>query len=238
MKNLLPLIAATFITAHAGAEPVKGTILPFKQVSVSSPVLQEVIASIPVKEGDTVKEEQVLVQLRNDREKLDVEISRKLIELKRFVARGHKKLFNDKMGSEEKALEAQTDLELSELQMQAKQVALDEKTVRSPLNGLVVKTHKERGESVDRAEKLVDVINIDQVYAQFYVKPELRSTLSENQAMKITVPDLADAAFEGKISFIDPSNDAKSGFVRVKVLIENKDHKIKAGMNAVAAFGK
>lgn len=238
MKHLLCIIIATLPVANAAAEPSKGTMLPFKQVSVSSPVLQEVIADVLVKEGDTVKENDVLVQLRNDRERLDVEISLKLIELKRFVARGHRKLFTDRMGSEEKALEAQTDLELSELQMKAKQVALDEKTVRSPLGGFVVKTHKERGESVDRAEKLVDVINIDQVYAQFYLKPELRPVIGENQAVKVQVPDLANAAFEGKISFIDPSNDAKSGFVRVKVLIENAGHRIKAGMNAVAEFGK
>lgn len=226
------------IVADAGAEVVKGAILPFKQVSVSSPVLQEIIQEVLVEEGQSVKKDDVLVQLRKDREELDVKISEKLIELKRFVARGQKKLFQEEMGSEEKALEAQTDLELSELQMQAKVVALEEKTIRSPLDGIVVKRHKESGEAVDRAEKLVDIINIDQVYAQFYVKPELRPSLAEGQTVKVKVTNLGGAEFDGKITFVDPSNDAKSGFVRTKVLIENRDHKIKAGMDAVAEFGK
>jgi multidrug efflux pump subunit AcrA (membrane-fusion protein) len=42
----------------------------------------------------------------------------------------------------------------------------------------------------------------------------------------------------GKVSFIDPRIDAASVLFRVKVLLDNKDHKIKAGMRGVADFAK
>jgi membrane fusion protein (multidrug efflux system) len=220
------------------AEPTQGIVFPIKQVSVYSPVLQEIITEMLVEEGHEVKEGQIVVQLRNDREKLDVQLSEKLIELKRFIALGNAKLYKDKMGSEEKALESKTDLELSEMQKSAKQLALDEKTIRAPLSGTVVKKYKESGEAVDRTEKLLDIVNYDQVYVQFYVRADLRKTLTKDTPMKVKIVDLEGAEFEGKVSFIDPRNEATSPLVRVKVQVDNKEHRIKPGMKGSAEFSR
>lgn len=238
--NTLPVLFATALLAWAPAhaEPSQGIVMPFKLAGVYSPVLQELITDILVEEGDEVKEGQVVVQLRNDREKLDVELSVKEIELRKFTAMGHEKLFKEKMGSEEKALESKTQYELAQLMKQAKDLALDEKSIRSQLSGVVVKKYKEEGEAVDRSERILDIVNFDQVYMQFYVNPEVRKTLKPDAVMKARVPELDNAEFEGKISFIDPQNNAASGLVRVKLLVDNKDRRIKPGMKAVADFGK
>lgn len=237
MKLRASLFAVLLLLPFAShGEVAQGMVFPIKQVSVYSPVLQEIITKVLVEEGTEVKEGDLVVQLRNERELLDVQLSEKLIELKRFVARGQEKLYQDKMGSEERALEAKTDLELAILQKTAKEVALHEKAVRAPLSGVIVKKYKETGEAVDRTEKLLDIVNFDQVYVQFYVRPETRQTLRQDAATRVRVLDLAGAEFEGKISFIDPRNDAASGLVRVKVQIENRDHRIKPGMKASADF--
>jgi RND family efflux transporter MFP subunit len=234
-SRLLALFTLT-LASGAHADPAQGVVFPIKQVSVYSPVLQEIITKVFVEEGAEVKEGDLVVQLRNEREQLDVKLSEKLIELKRFIALGQEKLYNEKMGSEEKALEAKTDLELAILQKTAKEVALNEKAVRAPLSGVIVKKYKETGEAVDRTEKLLDIVNFDQVYTQFYLRPELRKSLKQDAAVRVKVPDLEGLEFEGKISFIDPRNDAASGLVRVKVQIENRDHRIKPGMKASADF--
>ena len=231
----LALLAAT---AALHAEPVQGVVSPNKQISLSSPVLQEIITEMLVEEGSEVREGQIVAQLRNEREKLDVRLSEKLIELKQFIARGQERLFKEKMGSEEKALEARTDLELARLQLDSKKIALNEKTVRTPLGGIVVKKYKEPGESVDRAEKLVDIVNIDQIYVQFFLKPELRKTLKQDAPIRVKILDLEATEFDGKVTFVDPRNDAASGLVRVKVKVENADHRIKPGMKGSADFGK
>ena len=231
----ITLLAAT---AALHAEPVQGVVSPNKQISLSSPVIQEVITEMLVEEGTEVREGQIVAQLRSDREKLDVRLSEKLIELKQFIARGQPRLYKEKMGSEEKALEAQTDLELARLQLESKKIALSEKSVRTPLGGIVVKKYKEPGESIDRAEKLVDIVNIDQIYVQFYLKPELRKTLTQDAPIRVRILDLEGKDFDGKITFVDPRNDAASGLVRVKVKVENADHHIKPGMKGSADFGK
>jgi RND family efflux transporter MFP subunit len=239
MIHRLPLFAVAAALAlcpclvQAADESVRGTIEPFKKITVNSPVIQEIITDMKVKEGSEIKEGDIIVELRKEREELDVQLSEKLIELKRFIALGQQKLFKENMGvSQEKALEAQTDLQLAELQMSAKRVALREKTVHSPIGGTVVKVYKSKGESADRTEKLLDIINYDKVLAKFYLPPASRATVKVGQTVKVRVAEMDNAEVEGKIEFIDPRNDAASSKVLIHVLIENADHRISPGMNA------
>jgi len=212
--------------------------LPIKQVSVSSPVLQEVIEHVLVEEGDTVKENQVLIELRKEKEVLEVQQATQVVQQRRFTAEGAQKLFNEKIGSKEVALEKQTELELAKIQLAAAEVRLKEKTIRAPLSGIVVKKYKEVGEAVDRVEKLLDVVNIDRVYVQFYLDPKMMQTVKQDQGIPVRFAVLGPEDFVGRVSFIDPRIDAGSGLFRVKVLVDNADHKIKAGMRGVADFAK
>lgn len=234
-----PALFALFcLSLAAHAQDVQGLVIPFKLVSVSSPVLQEVIDEVKVKEGDTVKEGDILVELRKEKEILEVRQYEQLVQQRKFTAEGAQKLFKEKIGSQETALEKQTELELARIQLQQAEVRLKEKTVRAPLGGIVVKKYKESGEAVDRVEKLVDVIDIDQVYVQFYLDPKLMQTVKPDAEVPVRFPVLGEEKFVGTVSFIDPRIDAGSGLFRVKLLLENKDHKVKAGMRGVADFGK
>jgi multidrug efflux pump subunit AcrA (membrane-fusion protein) len=71
---------------------------------------------------------------------------------------------------------------------------------------------------------------------QFLVAAELRKTLKNDAPTTVKVLDLDGAQFQGKITFIDPRNEA--GTVRVKVLVENKEHRVKPGMRVEAEFAK
>lgn len=224
------------LVAHA--EETQGIVLPLKLVSVSSPVLQEVIDRVMVEEGDTVTEGQPVIELRREKEELEVKQAEQVVEQRRFTAEGAQKLYKEKIGSKETALEKQTELELAKIQLKQAEVRLKEKTIRAPLSGIVVKKWKEAGEAVDRVEKLLDVVNIDQVYVQFYIDPKLMQTMKLDQEIPVRFPVIGDKEVTGRVSFIDPRIDAGSGLFRVKVLIDNADHKIKAGMRGTADFAK
>jgi membrane fusion protein, multidrug efflux system len=238
MKSLLRIcLPFALLSAAAAGKEVQGLVFPIKVVSVASPVLQEVVESVEVEEGATVKQGDMLVQLRNSKEKLAVEEAERLVENAEFQAKGAEALFKEKMGSKEVMLKHKTELELAKIRLQAAKVALEEKSIKSPISGIVVKKYKEPGESVDRVEKLVDVVNIEQVFVQFYLEPALMQTLKEGQEVSVRFPDL-NANIAGKIDFIDPRIDAASNTFRLKVLIENADQRIKAGMRGTADFSK
>lgn len=242
MKTKFPMaaLALLVLTASGRAEEVQGLVLPFKQVSVSAPVLQDIIKDIPVEEGDTVQRGQVLAHLMNDREDLEVKRCENLIQRAEFQSRGMQKLAEEKLASKDVALEKQTDLQAAKIQCQLAQTALEEKTIRSPLAGIVVKRYKEPGESVDRTEKLFEIVNIDSVYVQFYLEPKLIGKVALKDRILVHFPTLGSGSqsYEAAVSFVDPRIDAASGLFRVKLLLENPNHDIKAGMRGVADFSQ
>ena len=165
-------------------------MLPYKEVSVSSPVLQDVIKDIEVEEGAQVKKDDVLAHLLNDREQLEVKRCENLIKRAEFEYKGMKTLADEKLATQDSEIEKETDLEAAKLEYQLATVALQEKTIKSPLSGIVVKRYKEPGESVDRTEKMFDIVNIDQVFIQFYLDPSLIEKLAVGQKISVRFPAL------------------------------------------------
>ena len=237
--SVLALLALTY-PAIASADDVQGLVLPFKEVSVSSPVLQDNIKDIEVDEGDQVKQGDVLAHLLNDREQLEVQRCQNLIKRAEFEYNGMKALADEKLATKDSEVEKETDLEAAKLEYQLAVVALNEKTNKSPLSGIVVQRYKEPGESVDRTEKLFDIVSIDQVYIRFYLEPGLIEKLAVGDKIPVHFPAFNNGAqqYEATVSFIDPRIDAASGLFRVKLLLDNPNHDIKAGMRGEADFSK
>lgn len=236
LRRSFLIVIALLSPALLRAEEVQGLVLAVKQVSVASPVLQEVIKDILVQEGSVVKEGDILVQLQNAKEELMVQEAERIVENAEFVAKGTERLHSFKDVSREQMLKTKTELELAKIRRASAEVNLKEKTIRAPLDGIVVKKHKEIGESVDRVEKLIDIVNIDQVYVQFYLQPKFLQTLKEGQSVTVRFTEPVNAKFPAKVDFIAPNIDASSGLFRVKLLIDNPNHVIKAGMKGLADF--
>lgn len=238
MIRTIVLAAIAALAPALRAEEVQGLILPLHSVAVATPV-QDVVREIFVEEGDTVTEGQRLARLRDTQEMLEIQRIERLIAMREFAAKGMSELLKEKMVSREAAMEKQTELDLAKAEREIVKERLEEKTIKSPLDGIVVKKHKEPGEAVERVATLFDIVNIDQVYAQFYLDPKWMARTAVGQRIPVRIPVLGDAPeFDGVVSFVDPRIDAASGLFRVKVLIDNPRHEIKAGMRASADFEK
>jgi membrane fusion protein, multidrug efflux system len=222
------------------ADEIQGLIFPFKEVSVSSPVLQDVVKDIQVDEGDVVKKGDILAHLLNDKEAIDAARYENLIKHAQFQYDAMKKLADENYASKDQLMEKETDLNTAKLDYQLALAALNEKTITSPLSGIVVKRYKEQGEAVDRTEKLFDIVDIDQVYLQVYLEPAFVNKLAVGDKVAVHFPNIYQGSqqYQGKIAFIDPRIDLASGLFRVKILIDNPNHIIKAGMRAEAEFDK
>lgn len=243
--SVLPTVLVTALIifqslSGAHAQEAQGLVLPFKLVSVSSPVTQDIIRVVSVEEGDSVREGQVLAQLDSAKEVLDVEQCKKQVERREFVSKGMDSLLQDKMVSQENALEKKTDLELARIQTSLALERLNEKTIKSPISGIVVKKYKEVGEGVDRVEKLFDIINIDKVYIQFYLDPGLMDSVKvgDRIPVRFSIPPASKVEHLAEVTFVEPRIDAASNLFRIKLIMENGNHEIKAGMQCTANFDK
>jgi membrane fusion protein (multidrug efflux system) len=235
LRRIACLLSALLgLPAVAGPDlsHLDGIVLPFREVVVSSPV-QSTIVTLAVREGDTVAPGQRLAQLYSRMEELDLSRAKAVLQKRVFDHRGAKRLFDDKIVAEDKELEARIELELAQLQhdIAAENVRLRE--IVSPLSGIVVERLREAGESVTATQPLFRIVDISRVYVQFFIDAGQLAHFSPGQVLPARFDALkTDQVFSGRVDFIDPRVDASSGLMRVRLLVENPDHVIKAGMRA------
>lgn len=229
---LLLASAGLSTAATAPTAPFDGLVLPFKEVVVSSPV-QSKIDHIFVKEGDHITLGQPLAQLESRVEELDMQRAHAAVEKKEFDFKSSKNLFNDKIVSEDEALKNKLELEQARLAYEIAAELFHERLLKAPVAGIVVEKMHEEGEAVTASQPVFRLVDISQVYVQFYIRAEDLPLIHEGDTMEVRCPVLdPHKVHRGKVDFIDPRIDAASGLMRVKVLLPNPTGEIKAGVRA------
>jgi HlyD family secretion protein len=119
--------------------------------------------------------------------------------------------------------------------------------VTSPINGFLVKTFVERGETVSPMSSLFKVSDLDIVELVIYVSTEELASVKLGQTAEVTIDAFKDKIYEGRVTYISPeteftpkniqTKDERTKLVfAVKITIPNKDYDLKAGMPADATI--
>lgn len=249
---LLSLCLSVLVSAGGGfagrgiaAEPEKGDnpaplsidgiSVPYRSVTISSPV-QEILAEVFVEEGDTVRKSQPLAQLFDEKERIEFRRFEKLLEKRKFDQQASQNLLEGNLLSKEKALAAEAELELAQVDYDLAKVKLEEKTIDSTVDGIVIRRMVDPGESVDRIQPLFEIVNIDWLTLQFYVEPSLLDQLSIDDSIPFFITGDPDKRGDGVVDFISPSADPESGLFRIKLRVDNPDHKFLAGVRVTGEF--
>lgn len=117
--------------------------------------------------------------------------------------------------------------------------------VISPINGFLVKTYVERGETVTPMSSLFKVADLDVVKLVIYVSEEELGYVQLGQKTEVTIDTYKDKVYEGKVTYISPeveftpkniqTKDERTKLVfAVKIEVPNKDYDLKPGMPADA----
>jgi membrane fusion protein (multidrug efflux system) len=216
----------------------QGLIVPFRQVRLSSPV-EAIVRKIQVKEGDRVEKDQVLAILYSPFDLLEAERADKIVTKTEFEWRANQRLSKDKIVSEDKALASQIEYEVAVLESRRAKAQLEDKTLRAPWAGRVIRCLKEEGETVGRTQELFALLDYSQVYVQVYLEAKYLPRIKEGMVTEINISANGGApakSIEANIYFVDPVVDAGSGLFRVKLLLPNGDFEIKPGLPATVAF--
>ncbi|HEY1082429.1 MAG TPA: efflux RND transporter periplasmic adaptor subunit [Prosthecobacter sp.] len=224
--------------ARLEAAAVPGIVLPLHEVRLGTPV-EGVVEEVLVDEGDAVEAGQPVVRLADALEKLELARAEKILEKAKFDHEAAQKLLKDNIGTREEALRKSIEHDLARLQRDAAEVRVKQKTLRAPLQGVVVGRGKEPGEAVQLHEVLMQIVHVREVEAQFYIEASLAAVLQTKARMKLKVPGLKSGEeVTGEVVFVDPRVDAESGLVRVKLRVDNAGLRLKAGMRVEADFAQ
>jgi len=224
------------VTLPLGAVPAaEGLVLPYRQVEVSAPVSSRIL-EMKVKEGDEVKEGQPLALLYGKLEELEMQRAKALLERREFEAKSAKRLYDSRVIPEAKAMESRIELDLARLQYETAVEQVRLRTILAPLEGIVVARSRDAGETVLASQPLFRILDLSKVVIQLSVEPRLLGTLQVGQKVQVSLLPVAEVApYEGLVALVDPCADAE-GKVRVKVVVENPQRRIRSGLKVQVAW--
>jgi RND family efflux transporter MFP subunit len=250
----LAALLALSAVGHCGeSEAIDGFTEPQRTVKVATAEVG-VIKTVEVREGDRVTVGQTLATLDSEqhaallaiaaaqmgaRGKLESALAE--LALRRDKLAKLKSLRNDGHARQEEVDRARTDVSIAEAQVLSAQeesqvlqlehtrarLQDDRRTIQSPLDGIVIKAHKQVGEFVAPHDGvLFTVVQLDPLVATFSVPSPQVGDLRAREKVTVMIGGI-DAA--GTVDFVSPVTDAESGTVRVTVQIANPQSTYRSG---------
>jgi len=237
-RLLLSLLALAFVstgTAFAQGKSVEGITEPYFDVLLSSSV-QGTIHTQRYKEGDEVKEGEVLLELDSQLEELEANRRKAVMERNRADFDSTKMLFEKtKAVSKDELDKKQMESAVATLEHDIAEEQLKRRKIIAPFAGRIVEIFLQPGSSVEPYKPLVRLVDTKRVYFVGHIEGTAAAGLKVGQTVKIEVLG-AKAPVQATISFIAPVVDSASGLAKVKALFENADGAIRPGLSAKMIF--
>lgn len=252
---IMALLAAIITEGNLAAEQYDGYTEPADVVNVAV-AEAGIVDAVVVREGDAVQEGQVLAQLDDELHlkllaiaeeamRAEGQLNSALAELQLHRHRLEKLTTAREQGyarqeevfraaadvgiAEAKVLTVREDLGIKELEAQRIRIQVARLTVRAPMDGVITKIHKKKGEYVGPNDPhLLEMVKLTPLLAKFSIPSNRARKLSHGETVTIHL-DPSGAAASATVSFIGPVTDAQSGTVQVKAEIENDEGKFYSG---------
>lgn len=223
---MLGFMLVYFLSLLVVRADVPGYAEPYKTITVSAGE-SGVIAEVLVEEGAQVKKGQVLARLDNAQLEAELDIAKATTGLQETKLQRLEELSKTGRSNPDELERARTDLKIRQAEVRKIQAAIEARTMRSPVDGVVTEVKRDPSEAVSITNAhVLTVVQIDRLLVNLFLPPAKAATLKTGA----TVPLILDGKpVNGVIEFISPVTDAASGTVRVKFVLENKDGKLRSG---------
>ena len=106
--------------------------------------------------------------------------------------------------------------------------------IRTPFSGTVIERLATEGAYVSTGTPLYRVADLRTLWVQLDAYESDLSRLSVGQPVTVSVDALPGEQFEGRVTFIDPTLDARRRTAKVRVQVANRDGRLRPGMFAEA----
>jgi RND family efflux transporter MFP subunit len=249
------LALACALAGPAGAEELECLIEPKVTVSIGTPV-EGIIDKMHVERGDVVKRGQVLLELESKVERAAVAMAKARATAEGAVARNQANLnlaerslarneeLSERLVVSERELdearsakeiaqaglrEAREDRQLAELDLARSRAALELRSIRSPIDGVVMKLHFSEGEFAD-SRPIMDVAQIDPLHVEVFAPVRVLGRIRTGMTAEVVPEQPVGGSHEATVSVVDPVVDAASGTFGVRLELPNPDHSLPAGL--------
>jgi RND family efflux transporter MFP subunit len=236
-------------TGPGGNVQIFGQTEPYAKVDVPAG-MKGLIASIDVKEGQPVKKGETLAKLDDTIQQkqveaaaLDANSDAKVREYDVTLASAKNEYdrvknssaanATEKRNAELKVKQLEIELEMAkqdqkkaQVKLDQEKITLDKMTIKSPIDGAVLRVNKRPGEETDE-NPLIVVVQVNKLNAVFYPPKQLFGKIKVGDKFTLAFATDPPVKREAAVSTIDPI--IEQSLFRVKFEVDNADNKIPAG---------
>lgn len=253
-------IGAGTATLAASDEGFDCIVTPSRTIEVGSAVAG-VLENVLVDRSDKVAVGEVVASLDSRVERANLEIARfranndtevKLreaaMEIDQRTQRRLSSLAAQKVASKQdrdralrdarlskwRARQAKDDQRLSELELLRAEANLQQRVIRSPIDGVIVERMRNPGEYIDD-QPVVRVVQLDPLHVEAILPMNLFGRIEAGMTASV-LPEFNGNPYQAKVAVIDPMGDASSGTFGVRLIMDNPEGAIPAGLKCRVQF--
>lgn len=230
----LMLSSATLLAQERELPELDCLLEPHELVNLGSPV-PGILETISVQRGQPVRRGQVVASLMSGAEQAAVELAKARSEFgKRKVVR-NEELYRDELISIHEKDEMATESLMSELELKEAEERLGLRTIRSPINGVVVERALSPGEYVQDTHVLA-IAQLHPLNVELIVPVAYFGLIKQGMLAEVRPEAPVGGTYTAKVKIVDKVVDAASGTFGVRLELPNRDHSVPAGLRCTARF--
>lgn len=239
----------------------EGLIEPFELIDLGSPT-EGIVESINVERSSIVKKGMVLAQLESSVERALVKRAKALYESQgeinlqqerlayaQRIYERIRELFENEAVSAEKMdeaatevqlakaqlVKAQEDRELARLDLKRAEAVLERRSIRSPINGVVVEKYIATGELVGN-QPLLKLARMNPLRIEVILPAEMFDTIKTGMTAEVTPEVWTDKTRKATVTVVDKVLDPASGTFGIQLELANPDNTIPGGLRCTLRF--
>ena len=229
---LAAAICSGMLTVQAQSTAwIPGITEAINDVILSAPAAG-IIGNVHSYEGEFVAAGSTIMELDKRLEELEAERRKQVFDLKKSDMESSKKLFEKTISlSREEMHKKITEFAVAQAEFELAKEQLKRRLMTAPFDGTVTGIMQEVGEACQAQQPLARLVDTRKCYFICNVEAKTRYPLKAGQTVNLEVEaGEKHEQFTGTIYFVSPVVDPASGLMRVKVIFENPEGRIKPGV--------
>jgi RND family efflux transporter MFP subunit len=250
------------VASSASAATFDCVMDPFLTVKLGSPVTS-ILSAVLVDRGDVVKKGQPIAQIESAVEQAVVKInearasSTAEIEAKQALLDEKSGVYKRKLDLQTKNVSSTQDVEnaqaefnvatqdlvlarlnrqMAELETNRSKALLEERTIRSPIDGIIVQRSLGPGEYVRPEANIVTVASVDPLSVEAYLPVRYYGKIKVGDIAVVHPDEPIGGDHNAAVSIVDQVFDAASGTFGVRLNLPNPNYSLPGGLRCRVAF--
>jgi membrane fusion protein (multidrug efflux system) len=228
-----PPEAVTTIVAEREEWPVTfsaiGTVAAVQGVVVSAD-LPGIVGRIAFDSGRPVEQGDVLVELDSRQERAQLAAAEAELELSRLTFERMQGLVEQDAVSRAEYDSAAAALKQAEARIQEIRATIERKTIRAPFSGVLGIRAVNLGQYLTGGAPVVPLQSLHPIYVNLGIPQQYAGEVRVGRTVRITVGDLGNAEYTGRITAVDSVVDEATRNIRVQATLANPGGKLRPGM--------